>query len=189
MSIIIYNRSLRTLANILTFNSTVAILLLSSDTLAIASYVLYRDLNQRQLQAPVEMKNLFLCHLRGYIAHVSFSALIYSYVIQAFYRLIGTICYHRIVFRHLKLYTYAICIEWSFSFLQTLPIELGNNQIFIEEEYLCQIAIDNSRAIVYINVTNYLIPLTTIMIMYHIIAKSVKEKENNGEIDRRTTLI
>jgi hypothetical protein len=70
-----------------------------------------------------------------------------------------------------------------------LPIELGNNQIFIEEEYLCQIAIDNSRAIVYINVTNYLIPLTTIMIMYHIIAKSVKEKENNGEIDRRTTLI
>jgi hypothetical protein len=62
MSIIIYNRSLRTLANILTFNSTVAILLLSSDTLAIASYVLYRDLNQRQLQAPVEMKNLFMFH-------------------------------------------------------------------------------------------------------------------------------
>ncbi len=78
------------------------------------------------------MKNLFLCHLRGYIAHVSFSALIYSYVIQAFYRLVGTIFYHRIAFRHLKLYTYAIFIEWSFSLLQTLPIELGNNQIFIE---------------------------------------------------------
>jgi hypothetical protein len=103
ISIILYNKLLRTLTNILTLNSTVAILLISSDTLSIASYVLYRDLKQRQLKVSIEMTSLFLCHVRGYIAHISFSAIIYSYVIQALYRLAGTIFYYRITLQHLKM--------------------------------------------------------------------------------------
>jgi len=181
MSIIMYNRTLRTLANILTLNSTVAILLLSSDTLSIGIYVLYRDIKRRQLQMPVEMKSLFFCHLRGYIAHTSFCVLIYSYVIQAFYRLFGTIYYHEISYRRLKIYSYAICSQWIFAVLQLLPIAIGNNQIFIEREYLCQIAIENSTAIVYICSTNYIIPLTIIMIIYYKIRQSIRQKENNGE--------
>jgi hypothetical protein len=135
------------------------------------------------------MTNLFLCHVRGYLAHISFCALIYSYVIQALYRLVCTIYYYRISLQHFKMYTYAICIQWSLAVIQTLPIELRNNQIFIEDEYLCQIPIENSKAIGYLCVTNYLIPLTTIMIMYYMIAKSVREKETNGKIHRTTTLI
>ncbi|CAF1180240.1 unnamed protein product [Rotaria sordida] len=126
------------------------------------------------------MKSLFLCHVRGYLAHFSFCALIYSYVIQALYRLLSTIYYHRIYFQHFQMYMYAIGIQWIFAFLQTLPIEFGNNQIFIEEEYLCQIAIENSIGIGYINSTNYLLPVTIIMIMYYIIAKSVRQKNSNG---------
>jgi hypothetical protein len=130
------------------------------------------------------MTSLFLCHVRGYIAHISFSAIIYSYVIQALYRLAGTIFYYRITLQHLKMYIYAICMQWTFAILQTLPIGFGNNQIFIEDEYLCQIAMDNSKAIGYLCVTNYLIPLTTIMVIYYMIAKSVRQKEENGEIHR-----
>ena len=184
ISIIIFHPSLRTVANILTPNSTVAISLLSTSTLSIAIYVLYRDINQRRLQIPIPMKNLFLCHLRAYLAHVSFGALIYSYVIHAFYRLVSTMFYHRIYFQHLKLYIYAIGIQWIFAMLQTLPIEFGNNQVFIEVEYLCQIPIENSKGIGYINSTNYLIPLSIIIIMYCIIAKSVQLRENNGKIKK-----
>jgi len=189
ISIIIYNRSLCTIANILTLNSTLAILLLSSDTLSIVIYVLYRDLNRRKLQISIEMKNLFLCQLRGYLAHISFCALIYSYVIQAFYRLAGTIFYYRTCFHNFKIYIYAICLQWTISVLQILPVGLGNNQILIEEEYLCQIAIENSKAIGYMCSTNYLAPLTAIMIMYYIIARSVRQKETNGEIDRSSFFI
>jgi hypothetical protein len=179
--IIISNRTFRTLANILTVNSSIAVLLLSSDTLSIAIYVLYRDVKRRQSQMPVEMKSLFLCHVRGYIAHVSFCTLVYSYVIQALYRLVGSIYYHRISLQHWKIYVYAICIQWFFGNIQLLPIAIGNNQIFIEEEYLCQIAIENSKAILYICITNYLIPLTVIMIIYFIITKSVRETAKNGK--------
>ncbi len=186
--IIIFNRSLHTVANILTVNSSVAILLLSSDTFSIAIYVLYRDVKRRQSQIPVEMKNVVLCHLRGYIAHISFCTLIYSYVIQAFYRLVGTIFYHRISFQHWKIYAYAICIQWFIGTIQLLPIAIGNNQIFIKEEYLCQIAMENSKAIGYICVTNYLIPLTIIMIIYSMITRSVRQREKNGKIRRKMIL-
>ena len=127
------------------------------------------------------MKNLFLCQLRGYLAHMSFCALIYSYVIQAFYRLVSTIYYHRIAFQHWKIYVYAICIQWTFGGIQLLPIAIGNNQIFIEVEYICQIEIGNSKAIGYLCATNYLIPLTIIMIIYWIIAKSVRQREKTGK--------
>ena len=94
--------SLRTLPNILTLNSTFALLILSSDTLLIGIYVLYRDIKRKQLQISIEMRSLFFCHIRGYAAHMSFGALMYSYVIQACYRLVGTIYYHQI---SLKVYT------------------------------------------------------------------------------------
>lgn len=181
ISIIISKRTLRTLANILMLNSTVAILFLSADTLSIAVYVLYRDLQQHQLQTSVPMKNRFLCHLRGYIAHVSFGALVYSYVIQTFNRLVGTIFYHRVSFQRKKIYHYAIGLQWLFSVVQTLPIALGNYQIFIEHEFLCQIAIDDSKAIGYLCLTNYLIPLTAITIMYIKIAEAVRKKQNSGK--------
>jgi hypothetical protein len=184
ISIILSKRTLRTLANILMLNSTLGILFLSADTLAIAGYVLYRDLQRRQLQTLVPMKNMFLCHLRGYIAHVSFGALVYSYAIQTFNRLVGTIFFHRVSFQRKKIYHHAIGLQWLFSVVQTLPIALGNNQIFIEHEYLCQIAIDNSKAIGYLCLTNYLIPLTGITIMYAKIAEAVRTRQNNGEWSR-----
>ncbi len=68
---------------------------------------------------------------------------------------------------------YTICVQWFIGGIQLLPIAIGNNQIFIKEEYLCQIAIENSKAIGYLCATNYLIPLTIIMIIYLIITKSV----------------
>ncbi|CAF4184832.1 unnamed protein product, partial [Adineta steineri] len=178
--IILYNRSLRTIPNILTLNSTAAILIMSSDTLSIGIYVLYRDIKRRELQMEIEMKSLFLCHVRGYIAHMSFGALVYSYVIQACYRLVGTIFYHQFSYNNLKIYMYAICAQWIFSILQLLPIILGNNQIYIKHEYLCQFAIENSKGICYTNFTNYMIPVIIIMIIYYKITRSVGEKENNG---------
>ena len=181
--LILTNRTLRTLANILTLNSTLSILFLSIDTLSIAAYVLYRDLQHRQLHASVPMGNLFLCHLRGYIAHVSFGALVYSYVIQTLYRLAGTIFYHRVSFQQKKIYKYAIGLQWLFSIVQTLPIALGNNQVYIEHEYLCQIAIDNSKAIGYLCLTNYLIPLTVTTMMYVKIVKAVRKRKKNGEFN------
>ncbi|CAF1215005.1 unnamed protein product [Adineta ricciae] len=123
------------------------------------------------------MRSLVFCHIRGYAAHVSFGALMYSYVIQACYRLIGTIYYHQI---SLKIYTYAIGLQWIFAVVQLLPILLGKNQVYIEHEYLCQIAIENSKGICYINLTNYVIPVMMIVLIYYKITKSVREKVNNG---------
>jgi len=73
--------------------------------------------------------------------------------------------------------------------MQLLPIAIGNNQIFIEEEYLCQIAIKNSKGIGYICVTNYLIPLTIILIIYSMITRSVQQREKNGKISRKMIFI
>ncbi|UJR29413.1 hypothetical protein I4U23_010625 [Adineta vaga] len=43
---------------------------IASDTLSIAINVLYRDIKRQQLQISIELQNLFLCHIRGYIAHI-----------------------------------------------------------------------------------------------------------------------
>ena len=161
-----YNRSIRTLSNILTCNSSVAVLLLASDMFAIAMYILYRDLSPRR----VKMHNMFLCHLRGYISHSSFCALVHSFVIQAFYRLAGIFYYNRLYYQSLRPYAYAIVVQWIIAIVQVLPIAMTNNQAFIEEEFLCQIAINNTRAIVYICTIVYFIPLSVILIQYWMIA-------------------
>jgi hypothetical protein len=54
---------------------------------AIAVYVLYRDFSLEK----VKMHNMFLCHLRAYLPHISFCALVHSFVIQAFHRLAGIV--------------------------------------------------------------------------------------------------
>ena len=179
--LIVSNGTLHTLTNILTLNSSLSILFLSGDMLSIAAFVLYRDLRQRTLHISVPMENMFLCQLRGYAAHIFFCALIYSYVIQAFYRLVGTIFCHRVSFQQKRIYKYAIGLQWLFSVMQTLPVGLGNNQIFIEHEYLCLVALDNRKTVGYLCVTSYLIPYTAITVMYVKIAKAVREKEINGE--------
>ena len=169
------NRSIRTLSNILTCNSSVAVLILASDMFAIAVYILYRDLSPRR----VKMHNMFLCHLRGYISHISFCALVHSFVIQAFYRLAGIFYYNRLYYRSLRPYAYAIVVQWSIAIVQVLPIAMTNNQVFIEEEYLCQIAINNSRAIVYVCTIVYFIPLPAILIQYWMIAMYSRRKDQS----------
>ena len=125
------------------------------------------------------MHNLFLCHLRGYISHTSFCALVHSFVIQAFYRLACTVFYDRLYYQSLRPYLYAIVVQWIISVGQVLPIAITNNQVFIEEEYLCQIAIDNTFAILYVCTVVYFIPLPLILIQYWIIAKCSRRKGND----------
>lgn len=181
VSIILFNRSHRTIPNLLTVNSSVSIILLTISTLSISIYALNRDIKEYRSDVKIEMGNLHLCHIRTYLAHISFFALIYSYVIQSLYRLVGTKYYHRISYQHWKIYTWLIIIEWIVSFIQLIPIGLGNHQIYLEEEFLCQMKITNSQIMTYLSFTNYLIPLTIIMIIYILIAKSMKEKEKNGK--------
>jgi hypothetical protein len=171
---ILYNRSIHTISNILTCNSSLAVLILASDMFSIALYILYRDLSPKK----VKMHNMFLCHLRGYISHISLCALVHSFVIQAFYRMAGTVYYNYLYYQSFRLYLYAIVIQWIIAVVQILPIAITNNQIFIEEEYLCQIATDNSGAIFYVHTIVYFIPLPLILIQYYIIAKYSKRKDN-----------
>lgn len=181
--IILSNRPYRTIANLLTVNSSISIVFLSISTLSISVYGLNRDLKQYRFHIRIEMGNLYLCHIRTYLAHLSFFALIYSYVIQAVYRLFGTIYYHRTSFQQWKIYRYAISFKWTMSFLQLFPIGLGNHQKFLEKEFLCQMEIKNSQILTYLAFTNYIIPLTIIMIIYFIITQSMRQKQSNGKIE------
>lgn len=181
VSIILFNRPYRTIANLLTVNSSISIILLTISTLSISIYGLNRDIKEYRSDIKILMGNLILCHIRTYLAHLSFFALIYSYVIQALYRLVGTKYYHRISYQNWKIYTWLIIIEWIASLIQLIPIGLGNHQIYLEEEFLCQMKITNSKIMTYLSFTNYLIPLTIILIIYILITKSMKEKENNGK--------
>lgn len=175
--IVLCNHSIHTLANVLTCNSSIAVLILASDTFCIAAYVLYRDLSPTK----VEMSGMFLCQLRGYISHTSFCALVHSFVIQAFHRLAGIVYHNRLYYQSLRPYTYAISIQWVIAVVQNLPIVITNSQIFIEEEYLCQISIQNSFAILYVCTVVYFIPLPLILIQYWIIAMYSK-RQNEGEL-------
>jgi hypothetical protein len=174
---VFYNRSIHTLSNFLTCNSSLGVLMLASDMFSIAVYVLYRDLSPKK----VKMQNMFLCHLRGYVSHSAFCALVHSFVIQAFYRLAGTIFYNRLYYQSLRPYIYAITIQWIIAVVQILPIAITNNQVFVEEEYLCQIAIDNSRVILYVCTVVYFVPLSLILIQYLIIAK-YSRRQDNGKL-------
>ncbi|UJR35009.1 hypothetical protein I4U23_027785 [Adineta vaga] len=174
MTSIFCNTSIHTVSNILTCNSSLAILILASDIFSISIYTLIKDLSSKQIQ----MYNMFLCHLRGYIFHLSLCALIHSFVIQIFYRLAGTIYYNRLYYQSLRPYLYAIILQWIIAIVQILPIIYTNHQNFIEEEYLCQIEIHNSQTIVYVYTIVYFIPLSLILIQYWIIKRYSKRKTN-----------
>lgn len=167
--IIIYDRSLHTLSNVLTCNSTVGALLISTDIGSMALYVLYCNLILRhQTQMFVRQ---FFCQLRGYIVHIGFCSFIYSFVIQAFHRLAGVIYPNKLYYRNLKPYLYAISAQWIFAFIEVLPLVVTGSQVYIEHEFLCLIEMTNSYAVVYLCFVAYLLPVSLILVQYGIIAR------------------
>ncbi|UJR19925.1 hypothetical protein I4U23_023057 [Adineta vaga] len=147
---------------------------MSIDMCSIAIYALYCNLfSKHQIE---EFISQFFCQLRGYLAHICFCSLAYSFVTQAFYRLVGAIYPHQLYFQSLQPYLYAILIQWIFSFLEVLPIIMTNNQVYIEHEFLCLIQMTNTCTIVYLCCVSYLLPLALIVIQYWIIVQFTKKR-------------
>ncbi|CAF1240546.1 unnamed protein product [Didymodactylos carnosus] len=167
--VILLNRQLHTVSNLLVFNSCLCELIFSSVMLAVAGYLCYSDIHQLTVPTP-------LCAFRGYFGYTTVAAQNWSYLIQAIHRYICVVHHHKRQQTSYHLHICFIVIQWIYCILFPLPLLLIPTQIqYIPANQMCQVPIFHSLQMMYLALCIYLTPVISIIIIYFLLVKYVNK--------------
>jgi hypothetical protein len=119
------------------------------------------------------------CRWRAYFAYSGIAAIMYSYLIQAISRFFFSVL--SIKYRWLisfKTHYILILSQWIIIFLLTSP-SLITQDIHFYPEVLCWVSMQYPLHLAYTIFAYYIIPVTTIVIIYIYIYYRVKQRTNN----------
>ncbi|CAF3298138.1 unnamed protein product [Rotaria sp. Silwood2] len=157
---------------ILISNSYLA-LILSSATLFEASLTSFLgNLNSWTLFG------ISLCRTRAYLIVVGQSAISYSLLLQAFFRLFRIIFFQRRALRSFRVFSILIILQWLFVFLINLLYVYLNKFEYIPSEYQCEIPINNYSGAAMMTTLTYILPINTIFFIYFYIMRYIRRTTN-----------
>ena len=177
--IILINETCHTIPMMLTANSCLAELIIASDTLSIAVFILHNDLKQIQYQ------DLF-CMFRGYLTYVACAILNYSLLLQAFYRYMTVVYPTRLVFQSSRFQLFVICITWLIAFLYPIGFLFDGNIIYNVDNQMCQVPLRLSFPMIFMTLYIYIIPVSLTVLIYLKLVQYVKEMSQR--VTRANTL-
>ena len=122
--------------------------------------------------------NTTWCIIRGFCVHAFLCALYDSYILQATYRLCRVVFYRRKRLLSCRLYIILVPIETCFSILCISPVLFQNNVIYLPTEYYCQTPFTNIRAIMYVALRLFLLPLIFIIFVHICLLKYIRKMHN-----------
>jgi hypothetical protein len=115
------------------------------------------------------------CQIRAYFLYVSFDNVIYSFVLQAIFRLFRVVFYQRRALRTFNVFTIAIFIQWIFISLIHLPFFPLHDLEYLPSEHRCVVNVNNIRGSVMILLFAYIIPSTMLFTIYFFIIRHVRQ--------------
>lgn len=179
ISIVLFDRSTRTLTNILICNSSIIVICFHFLTIFSMIYALRTDW----------ISNQPACHFRAYAYAMLSAALCYSYTIQALSQLFVTIFYRFKFLLTKQNHFLMIFISWLISAgLATMPLFVDHGYVFEEETRLC---IPTSKIFftsIYVVVIGFVIPLNFITIIYAMIFYYVRQSTRRVFAFRSNTI-
>ena len=132
------------------------------------------------------------CQIRAYFQYICVGNVIYSFVIQAFFRLFRVVLHHRRAFRTLRIFIIAIVIQWIFvCFIYLLFFPL-NDFKYVPSEYRCLILFTNYRGSVMVFLFTYIIPTSVWFTIYFFIIRHVRQINltmQNRQLARKRDLV
>ncbi|CAF0987156.1 unnamed protein product [Adineta steineri] len=141
---------------------------------------LYNDLQQIYYQDS-------FCIFRGYMTHVAFFWLFYSYFLQAIYSYITVIYPTRLFWQSRKFQFFLIILIWIVGFICACPgIATGAIKYLVDDQ-LCEIPFHFSIVTVYNIIYIYLIPVNGIIFIYYKLILYVREM--NKRVTSANTLL
>ncbi|CAF1109175.1 unnamed protein product [Rotaria sordida] len=168
LSIIVTNRTCRTVSLMLVGNSCLVAILFGCITLSMALFTLENDIKQIVFQDS-------LCIFRGYMGYITCFLQNYSYALQAIYRYIIVVHPARVSWQSARFQAFLIGIKWILSIIYSLPLLLTGEIIYNVDNQICQISLRLSPIMVYTTLCIYTIPLTIIMLVYFKLFRYVHE--------------
>ena len=102
-------------------------------------FELYASTLYGELHPSVNLENSW-CFARCYLLCVCVSALLYSYTLQAMFRLLRVIFYQRKNLQSFRLFGFAVVGQWVLSILSILPQIMLKCAEYLPEERNCQVS-------------------------------------------------
>lgn len=153
---------------LLTYNTYLALLMCCISLLIFHAHTLYRTLN------PLALVATPWCHISFYFGFSALCALYFSYVLQAFFRLLRIAFYRKRSVQSFRFFFIFIVIQWVLAFLVALPSLLVKQIVYIPNEYNCQIQLNDILGFFSLMLIIYLIPTTVILSIYGYILRFIR---------------
>ena len=144
----------------LTCNTYVMLLLTSLVMFEFYASTLYGDLHPS-----VDMDSPW-CFARYYVICICLSAILYSYNLQAIFRLYRVVFYQRKNLQSFRLFRFALVGQWFLAILSILPQIILKYAEYFPQERNCQLSFTNIRAFFIVLFCSHYIPLNVILLIY-----------------------
>lgn len=153
-------------------NTYLTLLLLATSMLITYGYNQYGNLH------PSSWLGGRWCQIRTYLAYVFISAVYYSFVLQAMFRLARIVFYKHKILQSLSVSVTGLVIQWMLSFLFFLIYILLDDLQYLPFEFNCWVAFENIRGLVMLTIFIYGITTSTISLLYMYIIRYIHKRNN-----------
>lgn len=127
---------------------------------------------------PSTLPSTSLCQVRVYLMQVGLSSVVYSFILQALFRLFRIVFYQKKKLRSLRVFSIAVILKWLLAFLINLLYILLNDIEYVPKEYRCAIPWTNIRAAIMVILLTYTFPVNMIFLIYFYIIRYVRRATN-----------
>ena len=163
----------------LTCNTYVMLLLSSVALVVIYGSTLYGD-----LYPSVDLRSSW-CSVRYYLACICLSSLLYSYNLQAVFRLFRVIFYQRRWLQSFRLFRLALVGQWILAVLSILPQIILNYAEYLPQERNCQLSFGNLRGFFLVLFSSHYAPLNVIVFIYMCILRYTRRTAHTLQHHRK----
>ena len=158
-TVIICDRSCRTVSVLLIFNSFISEFLFGSVMCSMAIFSLHNDVKQISDQDS-------LCVFRGYLSYALSAVHSHSYILQSAYRYITVVYPNFLLWQSARLQIFLIAISWIVSMAHPFPFLFTHQIHYNLDNQVCHMALQNYPYIFYTCFFAYLYPVTIIVVIY-----------------------
>jgi hypothetical protein len=166
LSIIILDKTSRSVSTMLLCNSFLSEILFASVMLSMAVFTFQNDIRQIKYEDS-------LCIFRAYMSYALSAVRSHSYLLQSIYRYISIIYPSNLFYQSARFQFYLICLTWLFSLIH--PFLFTNQIKYNVENQVCHMPYQSSFFIFYTCFLAYLNPITIIIIIYFKLVRYVQK--------------
>ena len=177
LSIILIDKTCRTVPMMLVANTCLIELLFATDMFALALFTLNNDLKQIRYQDA-------LCVTRAILGYMTPLLQNFSFLIQAIYRYLAVVYPSRLFYQSAKFQGFMICLLWIFGLLYTVSVLVFGKIKYLDSDQICQQPLILCFVTIYNMLLIFVIPCSsTICVYFKLVLYARKMNRNSTAVN------